>query len=84
MFARIDKDSLIIGKKKEEVDAVLEDISVSRMHAGIYREEDGIYLEDLNSTNGTFKNGLRMEPYEKRRLEDGDEIRIGKKELVFR
>ncbi len=84
LLATLDKEALTIGKRKEEVDVVVEDISVSRMHARIIKETDGVYLEDLNSTNGTFKNGLRMEPYEKRKLETGDEIKLGKKELIYR
>lgn len=84
MAARLDKDFLTIGKRKEEVDVVLEDMSVSRMHARISKEGNDIYLEDLNSTNGTFKNGLRLQPYEKRKMEPEDEIIIGKKELIFR
>lgn len=48
------------------------------------KEEDGYYLEDMNSTNGTFKNGLRMQPYEKRKLEEGDEITFGKRTLIYR
>ena len=77
-------DSFLIGKQKDEVDLVLEDSSVSRVHARIYKEEDLVYIEDLNSTNGTFKNGLRMQPYEKRRLEEDDEIRFGKLLFVYR
>lgn len=80
---QLDKASVTIGKKKEEADLVLEDLSISRMHARIIREKDGMYLEDLNSTNGTFKNGLRLQPYEKRKLEEGDEIRFGKKDFVY-
>ena len=83
MIIQLDKNSITIGKKKEEADLVLEDVSVSRMHARIIKEQDGMYLEDLNSTNGTFKNGLRMQPYEKRKLEEGDEIRFGKKDFVY-
>ena len=73
-----------IGKKREEVDLVLEDISVSRIHARILDEKGSVYLEDLNSTNGTFKNGLRLQPYEKRKLEIGDEIKCGKIIIIFR
>lgn len=69
---------ITIGKKKEEVNLVLEDASVSRMHARVIKDNDQFYLEDLNSTNGTYKNGLRMQPYEKRKLEPEDEIRFGK------
>ncbi len=84
LLLRIDRQTIILGKKKEEADYVIEDASVSRMHARITRDKEGIYLEDLNSTNGTFKNGLRLQPYEKRRLEKEDEIRLGKIVLFFK
>ena len=83
-IALLDKSVVAIGKKKEETDVVLGDMSVSRLHARIVKEENTYFIEDLNSTNGTFKNGLRLQPYEKRKLEKGDEIRIGRVELVFR
>lgn len=83
LVVRLDKSSLTIGKKKEDVDLVLDDVSVSRMHARITREQENMYLEDLNSTNGTFKNGLRMQPYEKRKLEEGDEIKFGKTTFLY-
>jgi pSer/pThr/pTyr-binding forkhead associated (FHA) protein len=84
LLVKVDKASVTFGKKKEEVDVVLDDVSVSRMHARILRDGEKVLLEDLNSTNGTYKNGLRMEPYERRALEVGDEIRIGTQELVYR
>lgn len=84
LVASMEKPILNIGKKKEEVDVVLEDSSVSRMHARISREGQDYYLEDLNSTNGTFKNGLRLQPYEKRKLESGDELKCGRVILIFR
>lgn len=80
----LEKENVTIGKQKGEVDLVLEDESVSRLHARIYVEDHIVYLEDLNSTNGTFKNGLRLQPYEKRRLEEGDEVRFGKLLFVYR
>lgn len=82
--ASVEKPVVTIGKKKEEVDVVLQDSSVSRMHARITREGKEYYLEDLNSTNGTFKNGLRLQPYEKRKLESGDELKCGRVTLTFR
>ncbi len=84
LLASLEQQVMSIGKKKEEVDLVLEDASVSRIHARITEEKGKVYLEDLNSTNGTFKNGLRMQPYEKRKLEKGDEIKCGKVIIVFR
>ena len=82
--AELNGESLSIGKQKGEADFVINDDSVSRLHARIYTENNIVYLEDLNSTNGTFKNGLRLQPYEKRRLEEGDEIRLGKLLFVYR
>lgn len=84
ILMQLKEETCTIGKKKGEVDLVLEDFTVSRLHARISKETDGMYLEDLNSTNGTCKNGLRLEPYEKRKLEAGDEIKIGKVVLIYR
>ena len=84
MVASLEKFPFVIGKKKENVDLVINDYSASRIHARITQEEGGYFIEDLNSTNGTFKNGLRLQPYEKRKLECGDELRFGKTEYVYR
>ncbi len=68
----IDRDPFILGKKKDKADGVIDDRGVSRLHASI-REKNGRYfLSDLNSTNGTFVNGRRLEPNETVGLEDGD------------
>ena len=80
----INTSAIILGKKREEVDVCLEDISVSRIHARVVKEEEKVYIEDLNSTNGTLINGQRLQPYEKRKLEEGDEIKCGKTVLIFR
>ncbi len=42
---------LVIGRQG---DIVLDDPTVSRNHASIHVSKNGIYLQDLNSTNGTF------------------------------
>lgn len=84
LIASVEKPIITLGKKKEEADVVLEDSSVSRMHARILREGKEYYMEDLNSTNGTYKNGLRLQPYEKRKLEPGDELKCGRVTLIFR
>lgn len=83
LVVQLNQSTITIGKKREDVDLVLEDVSVSRMHARIIKEGNEVYLEDLNSTNGSYKNGLRLQPYEKRKLEEGDEIKFGKKTLIY-
>lgn len=76
----LDKLPLTIGKMEGCVDRVLSDMSVSRIHCRIFKDEDSgrIALMDLNSTNGTFKNGLRLQPREKNFIDEGDEVRIGR------
>ena len=76
--------NLLIGKYKDKVDLYLPDDSVSRMHARILKDQEEYFLEDANSTNGTFQNKTRLEPYERKRLEPGDELRFGNVSLVFR
>lgn len=80
----VTKFPFVIGKKKEEVSLAINDYSVSRIHARITEEEGIYYIEDLNSTNGTFKNGLRLQPYERRKLEREDEVKFGKTEYLYR
>ena len=71
---RIQKESFLIGKKKDAVDGWLKARGISRIHARISREEDCYYLTDLNSTNGTFLNGGRLGVNEKARMRPGDSV----------
>ena len=62
-------------------DVTLDDITVSRRHAEIERMGDGAYeIRDAGSLNGTYVNGERVE---KARLDNGDEVQIGKFRMVF-
>ena len=53
--------------------------AVSRHHARVERREDGYWIEDLGSTNGTLVNGARLE---RARLADHDVVRVG--DSIFR
>ncbi len=55
---------------------------VSRRHAMIVREADGLKVMDLGSANHTFINGQRLIMHQARILRDGDELRLGR--LVMR
>lgn len=82
--SELEVSNLLIGKYKDKVDIYLEDDSVSRMHARVLKDQGAFYLEDSNSTNGTFLNKQRLQPYERKKLEEGDEIRCGNVVLFFR
>jgi FHA domain len=57
---------------------------VSRRHAKILKTSEGIFIEDLNSTNFTFLNDLRLEPEMQYPLREGDEIRLGYFVMLYR
>mgnify|MGYP003524828421 CR=1 FL=1 len=75
----IDKGLLRIGSKKEN-DVVIADDTVSRHHAVIEEKKGQYIIRDLESTNGTFVNGLRVsEAF----LNEGSIIKLGNTELRF-
>ena len=53
------------------------DDAVSRRHAEIRRHDEGYFLVDTMSTNGTYLNGEKLEVYQEYALAHGDRIRIG-------
>ena len=61
-------------------DIRFDDPTVSRRHALIVRQADGVRVLDDRSLNGVFVNGERVEW---RALEDGDEIVVGRYRLQF-
>ena len=77
----IKKDVFILGKLEKAVDAILPSFAVSRIHAKIIKD-DGYYISDLNSLNGTYVNNRILSGDEKHLLSDGDEISFG--DLVYR
>lgn len=54
---------------------VVDDTYVSQLHARVFRSDDGWYVEDIGSTNGTFLNGSQLAAAQ--RLGRGDRIQLG-------
>jgi pSer/pThr/pTyr-binding forkhead associated (FHA) protein len=73
-----DKSEVTIGRDSE-ADIQIDNISVSRIHAKIIEGPNYYLLQDLNSTNGTFVNGKRVE---QKYIKDDDEIVIGKHTIM--
>src|SRR6266850_1444511 len=65
-------ETITIGRMKGN-NMVIEDSSISLMHARITRKNGEFYLKDLNSTNGTVLNG---QPITEARLRDLDRVRF--------
>jgi hypothetical protein len=75
----LDGDRMTIGRRPDS-DIFLDDVTVSRDHALLVRRGGDLYLDDLGSLNGSYVNRRRIESH---RLEDGDELQIGKYKLTF-
>ena len=72
-------ERVTIGRRPDS-DVFLDDVTVSRDHALIVRRGGDWHLDDLGSLNGTYVNRERIDS---RRLDDGDELQVGKYKLTF-
>lgn len=79
------REPLLVGRDESLANLVINDPYISRSHAAILHEKGGFYVQDLNSKNGTFLNGKRLEAGKcsLRPLEHGDRIRFNVIEFVF-
>lgn len=72
----ISKSSTVIGSMKGGCDYLLKEKGISRMHAKLLKREDGLYLLDLNSTNGTFLNDEQIISGKEYLLMEGDVVAL--------
>ncbi|MCA1818920.1 MAG: FHA domain-containing protein, partial [Halobacteriales archaeon] len=78
------RHSWLLGRGPD-ADVLLADPYVSRRAAGISREGDAYFIEDLApGSNGTRLNGRLMDRHEMAPLADGDIVTVGTSLLVFR
>lgn len=77
----ISDNGFIIGSSAEGTDYQIEGTGISRRHLKFYKEEEKVCCEDLNSTNGVKINGRKIS---KCLLYDGDRIKIGLEEFLFK
>lgn len=75
----LDKETLTIGRKDDN-DIQIDNLSVSGHHARITTILNDSFVEDTNSTNGTYVNGSLIQ---KQPLRNNDVIRVGKHELRY-
>ncbi len=64
----------LVGTDAKRVDGVLQARTVSRIHARFWLEEDKLYMEDNNSTNGTYLNQKLIPMNTPTEVQDGDVI----------
>ena len=77
----LDAHPLTVGRGGNNDIPLPEDEYASSRHARFEPRRDGVYVEDIGSTNGTFVNGIRLT--RDRRLIPGDVVRVGETDLRY-
>jgi hypothetical protein len=72
---------LTIGRGNQNDIPIATDEYASARHARFEPRQDGVWVQDLGSTNGTFLNGTRLD--RPRRLAQGDIVRVGETDLRY-
>ena len=73
-----DKEVITIGRNVKN-DIQIDNLSVSKQHARIVKQQDKYFIEDMKSTNGTYLNEKKIT---KDKLTNNDVITIGKHTLL--
>ncbi|MFY8043255.1 MAG: FHA domain-containing protein [Rhodoferax sp.] len=76
---QLTKDRTTLGRRPYN-DIVIDNLAVSGEHAVLLMIGGEVFLEDLNSTNGTYINGKAVK---KQQLQNGDGIEVGKYKIKF-
>ena len=77
----LDASPLTFGRSSQNDVELKRDEYASSSHARLEPRRDGVWLEDIGSTNGTYLNGIRLT--RPKRLTSGDIVRIGETELRY-
>jgi pSer/pThr/pTyr-binding forkhead associated (FHA) protein len=77
----LDSTALTVGRSSANDLELGSDGFASASHARFEPRRDGVWLEDVGSTNGTFVNGVRLD--EPRKLAPGDLVRVGETDLRY-
>jgi pSer/pThr/pTyr-binding forkhead associated (FHA) protein len=77
----LDSHAVTIGRGPTNDVPLSEDEYSSTRHARVEPRRDGVWVEDIGSTNGTFVNGIRLT--RERKLSPGDVLRVGETDLRF-
>ncbi|SHK07606.1 DUF6382 domain-containing protein [Paramaledivibacter caminithermalis] len=80
----ITKSNFIIGRLPNYVDHLIEDNAVGRIHCEILYKEGEYFIRDMNSKNGTFINGDRIDSNREYRIKNNDNIKFADVEYIFK
>lgn len=76
---QLTKDRTTLGRRPYN-DVVIDNLAISGEHAVFQMTGSDVFIEDLNSTNGTYVNGKAVK---KQQLHNGDTVEVGKYKIKF-
>ena len=76
---QLTKDRTTLGRRPYN-DVVIDNLAISGEHAVFQMTGNDVFIEDLNSTNGTYVNGKAAK---KQQLHNGDTVEVGKYKIKF-
>jgi len=76
-----DNQEVVIGRVKGDI--IISQRVISSTHAKIVLKNNILYVMDLNSTNGTYINGIKIEPNKYTQLKNNDKVSFGVNEITF-
>ncbi len=79
---RLNKATIAVGRSTGN-DIVLDTTAISRYHITFTFKDQQVLLEDLNSVNGTYVDGVRLQPHAPYIVRGGEEVQIGEVRLIF-
>ena len=77
----LDSAPVTLGRSSDNDMELGDDEFASAHHARVEPRRDGVWVQDVGSTNGTFVNGMKLDS--PRKLATGDVIRVGETDLRF-
>ena len=75
------KENATIGRSKRST-IYIDDPHLSKNHARIFLKDGAFYVQDLDSTNGSFLNGRKL-PKQAVRVKDSDKLSFGNVSFIF-
>ena len=70
-------DGVVVGRSPRHSTFLVDDKTMSREHARFFADDGSLYIEDLDTTNGTSVGGRQLQPRTPVALREGDLVELG-------
>jgi predicted component of type VI protein secretion system len=74
---------LVVGRHPALCDRTIDDVTISRRHCRFSLHEGRLFVEDLNSLNGTLVDGRDLAPFDPVSLAEGETVTLGRFTLTI-